>query len=1410
MTEDKGETIRLVKFDGEDANWHEWSVKTLALAKTRGFKNAYMKDTNPCSDAVYETTDKDDVKKIYEMNDRAYQLLIMSCTGIAFGLVNQAKTKNHQDGDAFLAWTYLKARYVPNATSDLIQLSGQFNKCICEGKTQDPDEWFIQLELLRNRMATIDSAYEKKDLEMIAHILDKLPKEYSEVVTMVEAMPSLTLEDLKAKIRAFFKRKFKNEKSDGELALAAFGTKFKGLCRSCGKQGHKAADCRVKNKTHGDGNRPPPKGVKCFNCNKHAGHIAKDCPEPKRERTTTKETGMFVGMCTIDYEDIEANEKKQDMNDKYNENDDKEWTFVGICEEIIDDCDVKFNNKEFCASAVAPRSIALQENWLADTGATAHITMSDVGMTNVRPVSVTVVVGDGSEIKCTKRGDIKLTNGEKTMTLKDVLYTPKFHKNIVSLGVLIRDGFDLSVTGSTMTVKKGRGGHISFNRETNGVLYYFKGSRASYADVVSMVIAPLSQGADSTKNLSTNTHTVMSGEDKMKSQDINEAHDIYGHIGEAALRATFKALKIELTGTLRSCDGCSKAKAKAKAVSKVSTVQAVLPGERIFVDTSGPYKKSIVGSNYWILVVDQFSGKSWSFFVKKKNLLSKIVDELLIKLFAAKYVIKYLRCDNAGENLENLSSVCTKHGIQIEYTAPNTPQQNGVVERKFVTIRDRSCAAMINAKLNDEFQGLLWAECANTMTRVTNVVSNSRNIKCPDWLWYGKQPTIYEHLIQFGRIGYVTIRTPVNKLDDKAIKCVMIGYSENHSGDTYRLFNPITKKVIQSRDVKWIEWHGETKPTNDLTMFKTGIDEIEFEEELDQPVAPTPTVIPDDETGSLSTLNDLQVSEAGRNEASNTSKPAITRAERELKKLGHETAPTMSTLRSGRFHTIVDDDHDLDSKPTSSMEVHYIYSSTLASDPGEPKTYSAALKADDREKWIPAIKSEINNFIKRKVWSKFPRSELHGRKPLGSRWVFKKKKEQDLTTRYKARVVVKGYIQIPGVDFTDSFAPVATDTSIRVVFAITMHKKTWTLEVIDVEASFLEGDLEEDIYLEWPEGVVEFGFEDNKVVSENCILLSKAMYGTVQAARQWYKKLVERLILIGMKQSKVDPCIFFLKRDLKLILIVCIYVDDCIVAGEQADVDWLKAEAKKHFTIKELGPIKKHLGVWYDWGEDADGRFLESTMEDFVEGMFEDYKNLFGRYPAIAPTPGLPGTSLSKNDAHTVLHSEYRSMVGKILYFVKKISPICANACRELSQHLENPGEAHWKAVERLLGFLYADKKHRRMKMRTPKEMRPMDVVDSAFAINPDTRKSTSAYLGTIGARSLVTWSSKGQNIVTTSSTEAEYVSLSDGVKDTTFVTNLLDEVYYVELPAIIAEDNTGAICFPKQKPTSWIKDKAY
>ena len=171
-TADKeGDVVRLVKFDGTDDHWHEWSVKTLALAKIRGFKKTLTTDTKPCTDAIYETTNDDAIKKIYDLNDKAYQLLVMSCSGIAFGLVNQAKTNDLQDGNAYLAWKNLKDRYSPNQTSDLIALSGQFNKCSLKNKDQDPDEWFIELELLRTRMKLIDTKFTKQDEELMAHIL---------------------------------------------------------------------------------------------------------------------------------------------------------------------------------------------------------------------------------------------------------------------------------------------------------------------------------------------------------------------------------------------------------------------------------------------------------------------------------------------------------------------------------------------------------------------------------------------------------------------------------------------------------------------------------------------------------------------------------------------------------------------------------------------------------------------------------------------------------------------------------------------------------------------------------------------------------------------------------------------------------------------------------------------------------------------------------------------------------------------------------------------------------------------------------------------------------------------------------------------------------------------------------------
>jgi hypothetical protein len=242
------ETTRLIKFDGDDAKWAEWNVKALAFAKSKDFKDAFLANTSTVfSDDLYGTSPLNaDVKKAYELNDKGYQFLILSCSEIAFGLVNLAKTTTLADGDARLAWKNLTERYAPQGSTDLIHLTGDFNNCVLESATEDPDLWFIRLETIRSRLSSIGVIYTKADYEMVAHIVNKLPDEYSELVTLVEGRTTtITLVDLKSKIRTFFARKLKDSKTGNELALA-FNKTFKGLCCKCGKQGHKAVDCRSK------------------------------------------------------------------------------------------------------------------------------------------------------------------------------------------------------------------------------------------------------------------------------------------------------------------------------------------------------------------------------------------------------------------------------------------------------------------------------------------------------------------------------------------------------------------------------------------------------------------------------------------------------------------------------------------------------------------------------------------------------------------------------------------------------------------------------------------------------------------------------------------------------------------------------------------------------------------------------------------------------------------------------------------------------------------------------------------------------------------------------------------------------------------------------------------------------------
>ncbi len=306
-----------------------------------------------------------------------------------------------------------------------------------------------------------------------------------------------------------------------------------------------------------------------------------------------------------------------------------------------------------------------------------------------------------------------------------------------------------------------------------------------------------------------------------------------------------------------------------------------------------------------------------------------------------------------------------------------------------------------------------------------------------------------------------------------------------------------------------------------------------------------------------------------------------------------------------------DNNNDDDDDDETVVAMAQVFNVQLDSDPGEPKTMEEAITSSQRRQWIIAIKNEIENFLKRKVWTPTNLRKLSaGQKPIKVKWVFKKKDEQDGSIRFKARLVVKGFAQIPGIDFTNTHSPVAQDSSIRMTLAISMVQDEWIVEMIDVEAAFLEAELDEDIYIKWPEGVEEFGFFSRDEIDDRCLKLERAtMY---ESPLMFYKTFAKHLKSMGLTQSLSDPpCLWYKHHDKlgRLLFIVAVYVDDCIIAGTKAEVEALKSGIKQRFKITELGKIRKHLGVWYEHCKDENGEYYKLSMEQqYQKDILADWK----------------------------------------------------------------------------------------------------------------------------------------------------------------------------------------------------------
>ena len=215
------------------------------------------------------------------------------------------------------------------------------------------------------------------------------------------------------------------------------------------------------------------------------------------------------------------------------------------------------------------------------------------------------------------------------------------------------------------------------------------------------------------------------------------------------------------------------------------------------------------GKRHWLIVVDEFSDYSHSFFLRKKS-DQTVVIPIWIKGLKTKYgiVVKNIRLDNSGEN-RSLQKECEKQslGIIFEFTAPGTPQQNSVVERKIPTLMGRLRAMMIQAGFSQQDKRIFWCEVISTATKLDNIMVRKERTKPAHTLFYNEGARYMKYLRSFGEMAVIAIsdgKKMRSKLDTRGRTGIFVGYADDHAGNVYRFINIQMKKIILSRDVQWL------------------------------------------------------------------------------------------------------------------------------------------------------------------------------------------------------------------------------------------------------------------------------------------------------------------------------------------------------------------------------------------------------------------------------------------------------------------------------------------------------------------------------------------------------------------------------------------------------------------------------
>ena len=610
------------------------------------------------------------------------------------------------------------------------------------------------------------------------------------------------------------------------------------------------------------------------------------------------------------------------------------------------------------------------------------------------------------------------------------------------------------------------------------------------------------------------------------------------------------------------------------------------------------------------------------------------------------------------------------NGIVSQRSCPSTPQQNGIAERKNRHLFDVVCTLLLESHVPSRF----LCEALSTVVHLINrLPSPSIGNESPFNRLYGHPPN-YSNLRIFGCVCYVHLppreRT---KLTAQSVECAFLGYSPHQKG--FLCYDPTIRRIRVSRNV----------------IFQENVYFFASHPDLTSP--------------PISVLPLFSNSHAGEP----SPKPLLTYSRRSTANQNQQTEPQGPLRDNSLAADPVEEPEPAPPRCNSRIikpPDRYIHSMTasLSSIP-IPSSYSQAMK---NACWQKAIETELLALEENQTWDIVPCPTSV--KPLSSKFVFSIKLRSDGSIdRYKARLVVLGNKQQYGLDYDETFAPVAKMTTVRTILALAASQ-SWPLHQMDVKNAFLHGDLKEEVYIKLPNGM--------PTPSPNTVCkLKRSLYGLKQAPRVWFEKFRSTLLVFEFTQSQYDPSLF-LQRTPKGIVVLLVYVDDIVVTGSDQDaVSRIKNQLHSTFQMKDLGHLTYFLGLEVHYHHQGISLCQHKYIQDLVQ---------LAGLPNATPvdTPMKVNVKYRRDEGELLDDpTHYRKLVGSLIYLTIT-RPDISFVVHTVSKFMQSPRHLHLSAVKRIIRYLLGTPKHG-LFFPVDSSIQLQAYSDADWAGCPDTRKST-------------------------------------------------------------------------------------